>query len=175
MRKLFALIFCISFSAHGAVQTIDWNNRKFKLNFDSEWKTAQNFFGIPVTLFGPMSVKKVRTIIQIIPTEANALLQNETELKAFNRTYPENKKKWLKARSGSILSVLPAAIEENDKKQKMVVAGLAYRLGDQAFTEKTYYINCKSKVVQLKLLVPLGESEHLARGEKVVRSFECDN
>ncbi len=144
------------------------------MDFDKEWKPVQNFFGIPVTLFGPVSTKKVRTIIQLIPTEANALLQNESELKAFNTKYPEDKKKWLKGRNGSLLSVLPAAIEENAKKEKMIVAGLAYRLGDQAFTEKTYYINCKSKVVQLKLLSPLGETEHLARGEKVVRSFECD-
>lgn len=144
------------------------------MEYSKDWKPVQNFFGIPVTFFGPMTDKKIRPVIQLIPSEARALKQSDSELKAFNKTYPEKKKKWLKERKGSLLSLLPAAVEKNAKKENMIVAGLSYRLGENAFTEKTYYLNCKEKLVQLKVLVPLGELKRLSEAEKIVRSFQCD-
>lgn len=144
------------------------------MTYSKNWKPVEKFFGIPVTLFGPISKNKTRSIIQLIPSEAKALRHTDAELKAFNRTYPEKKKKWLKERHGSLLSFLPAALEKNDRKEKMVVAGLAYRLGENAFTEKTYYVNCHEKLVQLKVLVPIGETKSLDEADRIVRSFQCE-
>jgi hypothetical protein len=169
---ILVLVFFVVPTAHSHV--ITWNNKKFHIDYSKDWQTAQNFFGVPITLFGPMTAKNIRPVIQIIPSEAKALELSESELKVFNQKYPLEKKNWLKARNGQFLSFLPAGLESFGKDQKAIVAGLAYRLGDHSYTEKTFYLNCAKKVVQLKLLAPMGEIKSFEETEKVLRSFRCD-
>lgn len=168
-------LFFLCFLSAAVAAEVQWNKRTFRIDYPSSWKVLQNFLGIPVTFFAPMlSGQKNRTVIQLIPTEAKALAQTQKELDAFNKNYPREKEKWLKDRHGSLLSLLPAALEEYKKDKKMVVAGLAYRIGDFAYTEKTFYINCDQKIVQLKIAAPLGDTADFNEAERIVRSFECD-
>lgn len=168
----YLIFFSLFASSLSFAATHSWKSEKFNLNVPSEWQSMNDFFGIPVTFLGPQINKDPRTVIQVIPTDAQPLKMEEKELTSFNSDFEKRKKDWLSKREGVLYGLLPASFEKFGK-EKMIVAGLSYKIGDASFIEKTYYINCPSKLYQLKLLVKLGESARLSAGEDIVRSFTC--
>ncbi len=148
-----------------------WKEFSFSMDVPSTWQSANDFMGVPVTMFAPMKGER-RDVLQVMPTKAKPLKFSEDEKKAFDKNYLARTKKYVHGRNGKIIKVLPANIEQFDGKP-MLVAGRSYSWGLRSYTEKTYYLNCGETLYHLKFQGDPAKPESIKETERVLRTFKC--
>lgn len=170
MLKIILLTLLITQAALGARHT--WKGEAFIMDVPASWQSMTDFFGVPVTFLDPQKPGSPRATIQVIPTEAQALKFDDSELSAFSKTYPERKRLWASKKSAAIQSLIPASYTELNG-QRALTSGVAFHLDAVSFIEKSFFVNCKQKLYHLKLLAPAGDEVRIKTAEAVLRSFKC--
>ena len=166
-RHLILFIFCLSSNAVFA-KAISWNKINFNVDVPESWREVKDFYGIPVTLLGPSVSPKPRAVIQIVPTDLPPGKMDEKEAIGFGMKYGEGRTKWVAEQEGELLELLPGKFEDG-----RLTAGVSYRINQKSYLERTYYVNCKKRMVHLKIVLNFENREQLPECESIVRSFSC--
>ncbi len=175
MKLLFQTFLCGVFSVNFAqASQYKWKEFSFKMDVPSTWQSANDFMGVPLTLFAPMmSGTDRRVVVQVMPTQAKPLVFNDKEMKAFDKNYAARRKKWIQKRNGKLKEIESVKIDIVGG-QKAFVAGSTYNWVLRNFKEKTYYLNCGKTLYHLKLVGDPAKKDELDKAEKVLRSFRCE-
>lgn len=146
---------------------------KFTLSYPSTWKEVKDFFGIPITILGPMQSNGSRPVVQIVPIGGEKLSFSDTEVKQWSQRHDENSRKWMSKNGGILEEIWAGKLETRKDGTKQLVAGLSYRIGTKSFFEKIYYVSCPKGNFNIKILLNQGSKEFLTSAESIVGSFAC--
>ncbi|NBV50591.1 hypothetical protein EBR78_05150 [bacterium] len=168
----FCLLTALGF---GATEKLETERGKFEIEVSNDWKVVKDLYGIPFTFLGPKNGPR-RAVVLVTPTGTQDLEFNEQALSKNDRSYREGRERWLKSRSGKALRFFPYQKETWAPNLEAHHLGFEYQLGDQKFSENSYYVVCDKKIFHLKSLVPteLGVSEQQTT-ENTIKSFRCTN
>lgn len=174
MNRVFqSLLLCACWVFSASAAQYKWKEFSFSMDVPSTWQSANDFMGVPVTLFAPMKTgAKRRVVVQVMPTKAKPLAFSADEMKAFDKNYAQRRKAWISKRKGKLASIDPVRLEKIGE-QNVLVAGSTYNWELRNFKEKTYYLNCGATLYHLKLAGDPAEKAQLQEAEKVLRSFRC--
>ncbi len=149
-------------------KSVNWKDVNFKIDVPEKWREVKDLYGIPVTLLGPSVSPKPRAVIQVIPTDAPPAKMSDDEAKIFGEKYAEGRKEWIKDQNGEIYDIQAGKFEKD-----RLIAGVSYRLNQKSYLERTFYVNCKKRLVHLKIILNYENRDQLTESESIVRSFEC--
>lgn len=136
-----------------------------------EWTLGKDLFGIPFIYFSPQQNGQ-RSNISFTDTEAEIPI-NQDDLKATEDIYQSNKRAWADQVGAKALSYLPFTAFKNNKGHKIHLIGFHYEFDKKKYVEKSYYIDCKGRLIFSKSLRLSENESHEKEFEDIVQNLTC--
>ena len=150
MKQLLVLIILFSFSAHAKVLELKKNSGTIFISEKTNWKLGKELFGMPFIYFSPQENGQ-RSNISFTDTGAEVKLDIQTLAKTQDQ-YQVGKKKWAETVGADPLSFEPYEVKMNKNGHRIHRVGFNYAHEGKVYAEKSYYIECKGKILFSKSL-----------------------
>ena len=176
-KAIFFLVLSIfqPFSSFAAIEDFKVKGDQFKIEVPAGWQTANDFYGIPVTLLGPDNEEKKRTVIGITPVgyadTARAFDKGDPDVKA----YMSGREEWLKTFDGKAISYDPYQKITWPGIEEAHALGYHYELPSGKFYERSLFVFCGGRrLYHIKTITHSNhENTDNALVDKTLKTLSC--
>jgi hypothetical protein len=159
--------------ARAAENAYKLSHSSIRIEKPEGWQAAHGLFGMPLTLLGP-EADSSRPVIGITDTgQKSEVIEN----KITNDTtiYRKERSHWVEKHQGKVLEFLPPEKQNLNPDSSAESVGFRYEIANIAYSERSYFINCKGRLYHVKTLVNDSQEPSLSPIIKqAVKSFRCD-
>lgn len=173
MKKyiLITALSLISGVLHSKTLELKKNTGTILIKEKSNWKLSRDLFGMPFIYFSPSSSGQ-RSNISFSDTGAELQLEIKALAKSQD-TYQDGRKKWAKTVGAEPISFEPYGVKINNFGHTIHQIGFSYAHENKVYFEKTYFIECKGKLIYSKSL-RLSENEvHDKDFNDLINDLDC--
>lgn len=171
MLKLIICFGLFSQFAQAASLELKKNTRSIFIEEKTDWSLGRDLFGMPFIYFSP-EANGQRSNISFTDTGADL----ELDIKSLATTqdkYQANKKKWAKQIDATPLSFSPYEVTVNKHGHKIHRIGFNYSHEGESYNEKSFYIECRGKVLFSKSLRVKENQMHDKDFDDLLNSLDC--
>lgn len=147
------------------------STRSIYIEEKSDWTLGRDLFGMPFIYFSPQ-VNGQRSNISFTDTGADLEL-DVSSLASSQDFYRDNKKKWAEQVGATIESFSDLETFTNKHGHKIHKIGLSYRHEDNNYIERSYYIECRGKVLFSKSLRLKENHAHDKDFQDLIQGLDC--
>lgn len=171
MWKLLLGIIFLPHVVSANVLELKKNTSSIYISEKINWEMGKDLFGIPYIYFSPQ-VNGQRSNISFTDTGAeveldvNALSSNQPD-------YQENKKKWAEQVGASPLGFIPYKVTTNKRGHKIHQIGFNFSHEGKNYNERSYYIECRGKIIFSKSLRLDVNSVHDKDFDDLLSDLDC--
>jgi hypothetical protein len=175
MKNFFFLFVIILASFSESTQA-----KSLELKFDTSiiflqarpgWSLGKELFGIPFVYFSPQ-VNGQRSNISFTDTGAEIELDVQT-IAASQNKYQETRKAWAQKVNAIALGFIPYQVKVNQHGHKVHSIGFLYQHEGKAYKEKSYYIQCRGKILFSKSLRLQENEVHEQNFDDLISGLDC--
>ena len=174
MKLFFALSLILSvipFSTFAKSLELRKNTRTIFIEEKSGWQLGKDLFGMPFIYFSPQTNGQ-RSNISF--TDTGTDLEIDVKSLATNQTaYEINKKKWAESVGATPVDFVPYANSVNQRGHKIHTIGFTYSHEGKNYHEKSYYIECRGKLLYSKSLRLTENVKHEKDFSELINSLDC--
>lgn len=174
MKGYFVFVLIVStfsFGAIGKVIELKKDTRSIFIEQKKDWKLSKELFGMPFIYFSPQ-VNGQRSNISFTDTDANLELDIKSLAKAQN-TFQDGRKKWANQVGATPQSFSPYEVMINKHGHKVHKIGFSYEHQTKVYQEKSYYIECRGKILFAKSLRTSENAKHDKDFGDLITSLDC--
>jgi hypothetical protein len=174
MNVIFVLVLILSvfsFEATAKVLVLKKNTRSIFIEEKTNWKLGKELFGMPFIYFSPQ-VNGQRSNISFTDTGADLELDSKSLDKTQNK-YQANKTKWAKKVGATPKDFTPYQVTTNKHGHKIHQIGFNYAHESKNYHEKSYYIECRGKILYAKSLRLSENSKHEKDFSDLISGLDC--
>jgi hypothetical protein len=171
LNALLALMTLMTVTVHAKSLDLRKNSSSIFIQEKPTWKLAKNLFGIPFLYFSPIKSGQ-RSNISFTDTGAKL----ELEIKALansQKDYEKDRRAWAKKVGASLVSFLPYEVSSNLHGHKVHSIGFSYAHKNKVYYEKSYYIECRGKILFSKSLRLRENENHEKDFTDLIQSLDC--
>lgn len=170
MWKLFVCLAFISVAHAGSLE-LKKNTRSIYIEEKDDWRLGKDFFGMPFIYFSPQ-VNGQRSNISF--TDTGAELELDVKSLANNQAdYQKNKKEWANQVGATPISFVPYEVSLNKHGHKIHKIGFNYEHEGKTYAEKSFYIECRGKLIFSKSLRLDVNAAHDKDFSDLLGSLDC--
>ncbi len=147
------------------------NTRSIFIEEKSNWKLGKDLFGMPFIYFSP-EANGQRSNISFTDTGAEVELDIKSLAEAQN-DYQTNKKSWATQIGASVQAFSPYEVLINKHGHKVHKIGFSYLHGEDSYHEKSYYVECRGKIVFAKSLRTSQNEAHEKDFSELINTLDC--
>ncbi len=172
MKYLFiTLSYLLSLSVVAATQTLTTKYGRIFVPDLKGWELGKNMFGMPFLYFSPQENGERSNM-----SFTNTGVDGELDLPSLGKN-PENyhkmKKDWAETIDAKVLGFFPFKIWKNDQGHAVNEIGVEYSANGKAYVEKSYYIDCRGRLLFSKSLRLKVNEKHQSEFETLVKKMDC--
>ena len=169
---VFALILSV-FSINVQAKTLELkkNHNSILIEEKSNWTLGKDLFGMPFIYFSPQTNGQ-RSNISFTDTGAEIEL-DVTSLSENQEKYQSGKKNWAEQVDARPLGFIPYALLTNKYGHKIHKIGFLYEHQGEAYTETSYYIECRGKLLFSKSLRLKVNEQHEKDFQDLIMTLDC--
>ena len=172
MGKWFAVILMIlSFSAYSSVQKLETEYGKIFVPELPQWELGKNMFGMPFIYFSPRANGQ-RSNISLTATGVDVEI-NLADMSKNPNAYKALKQRWAKEVDATPGAFIPYKSWKNEHGHAVHEIGFEYSHLGKSYVEKSFYIDCRSRLIYAKSLRLEQNSSHEVDFKKIVRELDC--
>ncbi len=165
------LIFFTSNFADAKSLELKKNTRSIFIEEKADWTLGKDLFGMPFIYFSPQ-VNGQRSNISFTDTGADL----ELDIKSISSSqdfYRDNKKKWAEQVGAKIDGFSDLESFSNKHGHKVHKIGVEYTHEDDSYVEKSYYIECRGKILFSKSLRLKSNAIHDNDFTDLIQNLDC--
>jgi hypothetical protein len=174
MKVFFVLVFIVStFSISSQAKSLELkkNNGSIFIEEKQGWTLGKDLFGMPFIYFSPPANGQ-RSNISFTDTGAEVELDISSLAKTQTK-YQEGKKNWADQVGALPLGFLPYEVTINKFGHKVHRTGFSYEHEGKAYHEKSYYIECRGKILFSKSLRLIQNEQHEKDFSDLLSGIDC--
>lgn len=169
--KLILLLSLLSFSLQARVLELKKDSRSILIPEMEQWKLGKDLFGMPFIYFAPQANGQ-RSNISFTDTGAEVELDIKA-LASYQADYQKGRKLWTETVGAQALDFLPYEVKVNQNGHKIHQVGFSYNHEDKIYHEKSYYIECRGRIIFAKSLRLKANEKHEQDFKKLIDSLDC--
>jgi len=147
---------------------------KIILDVPENWKKVEGFLGIELMLVGPMKSSN-RPVVTVVLTNFDEFNLDQESLKKNESTYKESREKWLKKNGGSSIKYFNYETSHLKNNLQMHNLGFMYTLANKEFIERSHYIMCNKKLINIKSLTLANEEKaNFKNINSIIENIICE-
>lgn len=147
------------------------NTRSIFIEEKSDWRLGKDLFGMPFIYFSPESNGQ-RSNISFTDTGADLELDINS-LASSQDKYQTNKKQWAQQIGATPISFVPYEVTVNKHGHKIHRIGFNYQHEGLAYNEKSFYIECRGKILFSKSLRLNENQKHDKDFDDLLSTLDC--
>ncbi len=174
MNGFFVLILIVSTFSFGAMaktMELKKNTRSIFIEGKQDWKLGKDLFGMPFIYFSP-EVNGQRSNISFTDTGAEVELDIKSLASAQN-DYQANKKRWASQIGAIPQAFSPYEVAINKHGHKVHKIGFTYLHEEDSYHEKSFYIECRGKIIFAKSLRSSKNEQHEKYFADFINTLDC--
>jgi hypothetical protein len=169
-RLILGLILTPAFVDAGTHE-IKQDGKSIFINERPGWKLHKDLFGIPHIYFSPLANGQ-RSNLSFTDTGAIGEI-DLASIQKSQKIYQQNKEKWA-VKVGALEShFLPYEIQLNQNGHKIHKIGFVYNHEGKKYLERSYYIECRGKIIFSKFLRLDVNKEHDDEINDILNTLDC--
>lgn len=175
MNKIFFIIAFIlnfiSIALAAAPLSLNKNGTSIFISQKDGWRLEKDLFGIPFIYFSPIANGQ-RSNISFTDTGADL----ELDIKILGSTQSEFqkiKRNWAKQIAASPLNFIPYQVSINMHGHKVHQIGFVYEHKGKRYQEKSFYIECRNKLIYSKSLRLVKNKAHEKIFSEILNDLDC--
>lgn len=174
MKLMFALTFIVtafSVTSHAKTLELQKNARSIFIEEKAGWTLGKDLFGMPFIYFSP---QKNNQRSNISFTDTGAEVELDIKALASSQTkYQEGRKQWAEQVGAMPLGFIPYEVYVNKHGHRVHKIGFLYEHEGKAYNEKSYYIECRGRILFSKALRLKVNEEHDKAFDDLISSIDC--
>lgn len=147
------------------------NSTSIFLNPKTGWKLEKNLLGIPFIYFSPLENGQ-RSNISFTDTGADLELDIKT-LGGTQSDYQKIKRNWSKQVAAVPLNFIPYQVSVNRHGHRVHQVGFVFEHNGKSFQEKSFYVECRNKIIFSKSLRLLKNNKHEKIFSELLDELDC--
>lgn len=174
MKGFFVLVLIVStfsFAAMAKTMELKKSTRSIFIEEKQDWKLGKDLFGMPFIYFSPQ-VNGQRSNISFTDTGADLELDIKS-IASGQKDYQENKKKWATSVGASAQAFSPYEVTVNKHGHKIHKIGFSYEHEAKSYHEKSFYIECRGKILFAKSLRLSENEQHEKDFSDLINTLDC--
>lgn len=171
MKHLMVLFILFSFSAQAKVLELKKNTGTIYIPEKSNWKLGKELFGMPFIYFAPERNGQ-RSNISFTDTGAELELDIKS-LASTQEKYQAGRKDWAKKVGADPISYEAYEVKVNKNGHRVHRIGFNYTHEGKVYAEKSYYVECRGKILFSKSLRLRENASHEKDFEDLLSSLDC--
>ena len=168
---LASIVSTFSISSHAKTLELEKNTRSIFVDEKEGWTLGKDIFGMPFIYFSPQSNGQ-RSNISFTDTGADL----EIDIKSLATTqdkYQDGRKAWAEQVGAMPLGFLPYQVTVNKHGHKVHRIGFTFEHEGKAYNEKSFYIECRGKIIFSKALRLKENEKHDKDFDELLTSLDC--
>jgi hypothetical protein len=174
MKLFFVLTFIVSTFSFGAIaksMELKKGSRSIFIEEKPDWKLGKDLFGLPFMYFSPQKNGQ-RSNISFTDTGANLELDIKS-LASSQDKYQQGRKEWAQQVGATPLGFSAYEVKVNQHGHRVHKIGFNYEHEGKSYFEKSFYIECRGKIIFAKSL-RLSENEmHEKDFSDLIGGLDC--
>jgi hypothetical protein len=174
MKAIFiALLILANFSLTSHAKSLELKKKSHSI-FISEktgWTLGKELFGMPFVYFSPQKNGQ-RSNISFTDTAAELELDIKS-LATTQEKYQTSRKKWAQTVGANVLGFLPYEVSVSKHGHKIHRIGVSYEHQGKSYAEKSYYIECRGKIIYSKALRLTQNEVHDKDFSDLISGLDC--
>lgn len=168
-----AVIIVSSFSHAFGARSLELKKetRSIFIEEKAGWMLGKDLFGMPFIYFSPQ-VNGQRSNISFTDTGAEVELDVKS-LASTQQKYQDGRKAWAEKVGAKPLGFIPYEVSQNKLGHKIHKIGFMYEHEGKAYNEKSYYIECRGKILFSKALRLKVNEQHDKDFSDLLSSIDC--
>ena len=174
MNKLFILATIVMLFAgqtHAKNIQLKKDTRSIFIEEKKDWELGKDLFGMPYIYFSPQENGQ-RSNISFTDTGAEVELDVKS-LASSQKNYAKDKETWAKSVGAKTISFDPYEVVKNSHGHKVHKIGFSYAFEGKNYIEKSYYIECRGRIVFSKSLRLKQNVTHEKDFAELIQSLDC--
>jgi hypothetical protein len=174
MKGFFVFYFILtglSFSAQAKMLELKKSTRSIFIEEKNGWILGKNLFGMPFIYFSPQTNGQ-RSNISFTDTGADLELDIKS-LATTQEKYQKNRKAWAETIGANALGFSAYEVSINKNGHKIHKIGFSYEHEGKSYNEKSFYIECRGKILFSKSLRLLSNDKHEKDFNDLVGGLDC--
>ncbi len=147
------------------------NTRSIFIEEKTGWRLGKDLFGMPFIYFSPESNGQ-RSNISFTDTGAD-LEVDVNSLASTQDKYQANKKQWAEQIGATTQGFVPYDVSTNKHGHKIHSIGFNYQHEGESYNEKSFYIECRGKILFSKSLRVKENHKHDKEFNDLLSSLDC--
>lgn len=168
---LLLILSAFSFSAMGKTLELKKNTRSIFIEEKSNWVLGKDLFGMPFIYFSPQ-VNGQRSNISFTDTGADLNLDIQSLAKS-QESYQKGRKDWSEQVGATPISFHPYEVKVNHHGHRVHKIGFTYEHEKKIYSEKSFYIECRGKIIFSKALRLQENSAHDNEFNELLNTLDC--
>lgn len=172
MKYLFiTLSYLISLTAFGANQTLTTKYGRIFVPELKGWELGKNMFGMPFLYFSPQTNGERSNI-----SFTNTGVDGDLDLPSLGKNpeqYQKMKKEWAETVDAKVSAFIPFKSWKNDQGLVVNEIGVEFLASEKAYVEKSYYVDCRGRLLFVKSLRLKVNEAHQKDFESLVKNLDC--
>lgn len=171
MWRLAVCLGLITLTAHAKNLELQKDSRSIFIEEKDDWELGKDLFGMPFIYFSPQTNGQ-RSNISFTDTGAEFGLDVKS-LSSSQDKYQTNKKLWAEKVGATPVSFAPYETSVNQRGHKIHKIGFVYQHEGKTYNEKSYYIECRGKILFSKSLRLSENAAHDKDFSDLISSVDC--
>ena len=171
MWKLVICLGLVSFNLEARSLELKKSTRSIFIEKKDDWKLGRDLFGMPFIYFSP-EANGQRSNISFTDTGADLELDVDS-LATTQDKFQKNKKEWAQQVGATPLGFVPYQVTINKHGHKVHRIGFSYEHEGEKYHEKSFYIECRGKILYSKSLRVQENLEHEKDFDDLISSLDC--
>lgn len=171
MKKWSLLLCFLALPALADRLDLKQENKSIYIDEIKRWELKRDLFGMPFIYFSPQKNGQ-RSSISFTDTGAELEL-NTKDISSTQKKYQEGRRKWADSVDAKVLSYLPYKLSTNRLGHKIHRIGFSYEHQDKTYVEKSFYIECRGRIIFSKALRLTTNVDHDKDFNDLVESIDC--
>lgn len=171
MWKLVICLGLVSFNLEARSLELKKSTRSIFIEEKDDWKLGRDLFGMPFIYFSP-EANGQRSNISFTDTGADLELDVDS-LATTQDKFQKNKKEWAQQVGATPLGFVPYQVTINKHGHKVHRIGFSYEHEGEKYHEKSFYIECRGKILYSKSLRVQENLEHEKDFDDLISSLDC--
>jgi len=171
MWKLVICLGLVSFNLEARSLELKKSTRSIFIEKKDDWKLGRDLFGMPFIYFSP-EANGQRSNISFTDTGADLELDVDS-LATTQDKFQKNKKEWAQQVGATPLGFVPYQVTINKHGHKVHRIGFSYEHEGEKYHEKSFYIECRGKILNSKSLRVQENLEHEKDFDDLISSLDC--
>jgi hypothetical protein len=156
-----------------SAETLDLKSgsRSIFISQKDNWLLKRDLFGMPFVYFSPLTHGQ-RSNISFTETGADIEI-DPSSLKSSEENYQKMKNNWARKVGAAQLQFFPYTITPNKLGHRVHQIGFRYEHEGKTYDEKSFYIECRGRIIFAKALRLRENSAHDKDFSDLISSLDC--